>query len=101
MKNRFYRRPPVRRPALRFSPKAVAKLVYLRDFGQTEVGGFAISAADDLSQIVDVQLVKQSCTAVSVAFDDLAVADFFDAQVDRGLRPEEFGRIWVHTHPGN
>ena len=28
------------------------------------------------------------------------MADFFDQQVDSGLRPEQFARIWVHTHPG-
>jgi hypothetical protein len=36
-----------------------------------------------------------------VAFEDEAVADFFDRMVDAGRKPEEFGRIWVHTHPGN
>src|SRR5262249_55005204 len=36
-----------------------------------------------------------------VAFDDTAVADFFDAQVDRGLSPQQFARIWLHTHPGD
>ena len=33
-------------------------------------------------------------------FADQAVADFFDRQVDRGLKPAQFARIWVHTHPG-
>jgi len=44
--------------------------------------------------------VDQNCTGVTLAFDDQAVADFFDQQVDRRLRPEQFARIWVHTHPG-
>ena len=92
------RRPPS--PALRLSPTAWAKLLYLRDRGDTEVGGFGICAADDLLYVEDVQLVEQTCTCVSVAFDDASVADFFDQQVDRGLRPERFARIWVHTHPG-
>lgn len=86
---------------LRFSPTAWAKLLYLRDLGDTEVGGFGISLADDLLYIEDVQLVRQVCTGMSVAFDDQAVADFFDQQVDLGRRPEQFGRIWLHTHPGN
>ena len=64
------------------------------------MGGFGISAADDLLYVEDVQLVRQTCTGVSVAFDDAAVADFFDRQVDQGLGPERFARIWVHTHPG-
>ena len=88
-------------PALRFSPTAWAKLLFLRDLGDSEVGGFGISAADDLLLIEDVQLVRQVCTGVSVAFDDQAVADFFDRQVDEGRRPEQFARAWVHTHPGN
>ena len=49
----------------------------------------------------DVKLVRQVSTAASVAFDDEAVADFFDEQVDRNIRPERFARIWVHTHPGS
>ena len=105
MKNQTQRRPPIcrppHRPTLRFSPTAWAKLVHLRDCGPTEVGGFGISAADDLFYIQDVFLVQQTCTPVSVVFDDAAVADFFDEQVDQDLRPEKFARIWVHTHPGN
>jgi len=51
--------------------------------------------------VEDIQLVKQQCTAVSVKFDDTAVADFYDQQVDQGRKPEQFGRIWIHTHPGD
>lgn len=86
---------------MRFSPTAWAKLLYLRDRGETEVGGFALTTADDLLFVDDVQLVRQECTVTTVAFEDEAVADFFDRQVDRGLRPEQFARIWVHSHPGD
>ena len=85
---------------LRFSPTAWAKLIYLRDRGDTEVGGFGISADDDPLLVIDFQLIEQSCTNVTVRFDDLAVADYFDRQVDRGLQPSNFARLWVHTHPG-
>ena len=34
---------PKRRPILRFSPTAWAKLLFLRDYGPTEVGGFGIA----------------------------------------------------------
>jgi hypothetical protein len=88
------------RPSLRFTPYAWAKLLFLRDAGPTEVGGFGISAADDLLLIEDIQLVRQCCTRTSVVFDDAAVADHFDACVDAGLPPECFARIWIHTHPG-
>lgn len=79
---------------------AWAKLIFLRDRGRTEIGGFGIAPAGDLLYVEDIQLVRQACTRVSVAFDDTAVAEFFDEQVDGGRRPEEFGRIWVHSHPG-
>ncbi|MCB9922390.1 MAG: hypothetical protein H6822_09415 [Planctomycetaceae bacterium] len=88
------------RTTLRFTPYAWPKLLFVRDYGDTEIGGFGISSADNLLLIEDVQLVKQQCTTVTVAFDDTAVADFFDEQVDAGRRPEQFARVWIHTHPG-
>jgi hypothetical protein len=89
------------RPKLRFSPTAWAKLLFLRDFGDTEVGGFGISTTDDLLLIQEFVLVPQVCSAVTVSFADEAVAEFFDQQIDLGRRPEEFARIWIHTHPGD
>lgn len=88
-------------PSLRFSPTAWAKLLFLRDYGETEVGGFGISASDDLLLVEDVRLVKQVCSWSHVAFDDASVADYFDQQVDAGRQLRQFARIWVHTHPGN
>ena len=89
------------RPALRFSPTAWAKLLFLREAGDTEVGGFGISAADDLLLIEDVQLVRQVCDLATVSFDDASVADFFDRQVDAGVSMARCGRVWLHTHPGD
>jgi proteasome lid subunit RPN8/RPN11 len=85
---------------MRFSPTAWAKLLFVRDCGSTEVGGFGITPTDDLLYVEDLRLVQQTCTAVSVAFDDTSVAEFFEEQVDEGRRPEQFARIWIHTHPG-
>ena len=51
--------------------------------------------------VVEVGTVRQYCTSVSVRFDDAAVADFFDQQVDAGRRPAEFARLWLHTHPAS
>jgi proteasome lid subunit RPN8/RPN11 len=94
------RRRSRRRPRLRFSPTAWAKLLFLRDRGPTEVGGFGIAPATDLLYVEDIRLVQQTCTSISVAFDDSSVAEFFDDQIDAGRQPEQFGRIWIHTHPG-
>jgi proteasome lid subunit RPN8/RPN11 len=90
-----------RRLALRFSPTAWAKLLYFRDKSDNEVGGFGITEADDLLFVQDFVIVKQEVTGVSVKFDDVAVADFFDMQVDLGRKPEHFARIWLHSHPGD
>ena len=87
--------------ALRFSPTAWAKLVYFRDKSDNEVGGFAITDPDDLLFVREFITVKQEVTCVSVKFDDQAVADFFDTQVDLGRKPEQFARIWLHSHPGD
>jgi len=75
--------------------------LYLRDLGPTEIGGFGISTADDLLLVEDFILVEQLCTPFTVCFVDTAVADFFDLQVERGLEPRRFGRLWLHTHPGS
>jgi proteasome lid subunit RPN8/RPN11 len=65
------------------------------------VGGFGVSQHEDLLLITDLVLIRQQCSDVSVKFDDTAVADYFDEQVDQGRLPAEFARVWVHTHPGN
>jgi hypothetical protein len=69
--------------------------------GPTEVGGFGISDPSNLLYIEDIRLVRQTCSSVSVEFHDTAVADFFDEQVDLGRSPEQFARVWIHTHPAN
>jgi len=83
------------------TPYAWRKLLFLRDLGPTEVGGFGISAANDLLLIEDICLIAQRCSPFTVAFEDEAVADFFDERVDRGYQVEQFARIWLHTHPGS
>ncbi len=93
------RRPPF--PAIRLTPYAWAKLRYLRDAGPTEIGGFGVSAPGEPLLIEEIMLVAQRCDWASVQFDDAAVADYFDRQVELGRQPEEFGRVWIHTHPGN
>jgi len=69
-------------PVLRFSPSAWAKLLFFRDRGDCEIGGFGVCGGDDLLLVTDFVTVKQDVSAVSVAFDDESVADFFDSQID-------------------
>jgi hypothetical protein len=87
------------RDTLCFAPLAWLKLQWFCHAGSTEVGGFGVSAERDPLYVEEFVTVRQRASAVSVRFDDAAVADLFDELVDRGLKPERFARIWVHTHP--
>jgi hypothetical protein len=75
--------------------------LFFRDRGSTEVGGFGLSRPDDLLYVEDFVTVRQVASPIGVEFDDAAVADYFDRQVDAGLRPDQFARIWIHSHPSN
>jgi proteasome lid subunit RPN8/RPN11 len=85
--------------SLRFSPDAWAKLLYFRSKTDNEVGGFGITDKDDLLFVREFAVIKQTVSSVTVKFDDTAIADFFEDQVDSGRTPEQFSRIWLHTHP--
>ena len=94
------RRLPERSPVLTFSPLAWLKLQFFCHQGDTEIGGFGISSEKDLLYVREFTTVRQDVTSMTVRFDDVAIADFFDACVDQGLTPTQCGRIWLHTHPG-
>jgi hypothetical protein len=85
---------------LYFAPLAWLKLQWFCHAGDSEVGGFGISSAHNSLYIEEFATLPQRTTAVTVAFDDAAVADYFDRCVDRGLKPDRFARIWAHCHPG-
>jgi hypothetical protein len=85
---------------LYFAPLAWLKLQWFCHAGNTEVGGFGISSAHNPLYIEEFVTLPQQTTAVTVTFDDAAVADYFDRCVDRGLNPSRFARLWLHTHPG-
>ena len=87
-------------PELVFSMLAWMKLQFLCHAGATEIGAFGIARADNPLYIEDIATVRQTCTSVSVEFDDEATADHFDRQVDSGKTPDQFARLWIHTHPG-
>jgi proteasome lid subunit RPN8/RPN11 len=76
-------------------------LLFCRDVTDNEVGGFGITEPDNLLFVTDFVLVKQKVTSVSVSFEDESVANFFEDQVEAGRVPQQFARVWLHTHPGN
>jgi proteasome lid subunit RPN8/RPN11 len=87
-------------PILRLTPHAFLKLTFLAHEADTEIGGFGISSEQDPLLIEEFVTVKQVASAVTVQFDDTAVADYLEDQVAQGVRPERCMRIWIHTHPG-
>ena len=88
-------------PCLIFSPLAWLKLQLFCHAGDTEIGGFALSAPDHFLYVEDFLTVRQRVTSFTVQFDDQAVADFYDDAIDRGWRLDQCSRIWCHTHPGH
>ena len=72
---------------LRFTPYAWAKLLYLRDIGDTEVGMYGITPTEDPMLITDVKLVKQECTCATVELDTEDSGKFIERMLDDGLAP--------------
>ena len=66
------RRPPRTAAVLRFSPTAWSKLLFFRDRGDSEVGGFGVTPVDDLLHVRDFLTVRQDATVASVSFCDFA-----------------------------
>lgn len=87
-------------PKITFTPYSWAKILFLRNCSDCEVGAFGIAEGENPLHITDVYIPKQEVTACTVEFADEGIADYFDEMVDRGLKPENFARIWIHTHPG-
>ncbi|MFQ5491855.1 MAG: hypothetical protein ACE5GE_14145 [Phycisphaerae bacterium] len=77
------------------------KLQFLCHLGETEIGGFGVMPDPTELLVTEFGTVKQQCTLVGVSFDDQAVADYFEQMVDRDLKPDQFARCWLHTHPGD
>jgi hypothetical protein len=93
------KRPYIKKLTLRFTRYAWAKIVHLNSLSTAEVGAFGISNAKNLLLVEDIAVIKQEVTGASVSFDDEAVADFFLDQVEAKRKPNQFARIWIHTHP--
>ena len=88
-------------PRLRFSAYAYAKMVFMRDMSNNEVGGFGITYPEDPLLVEDFILVPQEVSSASVEFDDTGVADFVERMMEFNIPPAQCMRIWIHTHPGS
>jgi|GEM_PF-3443349 len=85
---------------LRFTPKAWAKYVHMRDMTDNEVGAFGVCEDEnDPLLITELHIPKQEVTSVTVEMDDDSINEMIEDYVDEGLQPNQCGRIWLHTHP--
>ena len=81
-----------------FTPYAWAKLVHMRDKIACEVSGMGITPK--LPNLVeDVYFPKQEVQSAYVDIDEDGFAEMVDELASKGLRPDQFMRIWIHTHP--
>lgn len=86
---------------LRFTAYAWAKLIWMRDRGETEVAGYATTSTDDPLLVTDFRLVKQKCTPVSFDLDPDDLTKDVEHTLDMGLSPWQTHNILCHSHPGD
>ena len=84
---------------LRFSPYAYAKLSFLRDYGDTEIGGFGVCETDDPLLVTDVHLPVQDCTSTTVELDGESLLAYRATCRKADIDEKHSFRIWIHTHP--
>lgn len=82
---------------LRFAPLAWMKWQFMAHAGPTEVAGFGLTPAHDPLYVEDILVVEQHATAVTVAFDDKAIAGLFDRMTDLEIEPHRYARVWLHS----
>ncbi len=87
------------RASLRFSPYAWAKLQHALKTINTEVGMFGITDKEDPLCVLDVSILPQEVSSASIEFSEEGLASFYEDCIDEGLLPEQYSRIWIHTHP--
>lgn len=85
----------------RVSPYAYQKILFMRDIGDSEVSGFAVTDEEQPDLITDFHLIKQQCTVVTTEMDSEGLADYLEDMVENGFQPGNCMRVWIHTHPGS
>lgn len=86
---------------LKFTPYSWAKLLRMRDLGETEVAGYGITQTEDPLLVTDFVTVKQKCTMATFDLDNEDIAEYSERMMDAGLVPWMYSNILIHTHPGN
>lgn len=84
---------------IRFTPYAWAKLCFIRDLGDTEIGCFGMAETDDPLLLTDIFLPEQECTMTTVELDGQSLLDYRANCRLAGLSEKHSFRVWIHTHP--
>ena len=88
-------------PPLRLTPYAWAKLLHLRDLGETEVGGFGVCSTRRPAARPRRALVRQHCSPGHRASTTVRWPTSSTARSIRAADRSNSPRIWIHTHPGD
>jgi len=89
---------------LKFTPYARAKLQFICDHYNHEVGAMGLAETADPFLVTDLYIPKQKCSTVFVDMDAADIADnmfmkYCDPEGPHKLKPHQVGRIYIHTHP--
>lgn len=82
-----------------FTPYSWAKLCYLRDKGNTEIGCFGVAETPDPLLLTDIFLPVQECTMSTVDLDGQSLLKYRARCRAVGLDEKHSFRVWIHTHP--
>lgn len=88
------------RQSLRFTQYAWRKLIWMRDRQKKEVAGWAVTDPDDNLLVRDIAILPQIVTYATFDFDKQGMSDYTVRRVREGMQPNQFLRVWIHTHPG-
>ncbi len=81
---------------------ASEKLKFWIDMSFGEFGGFAVTAdPNDRFKITDFIILPQTASGGHADLDNMAIAKYTCKMVKSGLQPNQFSRIWFHTHGGS
>ena len=92
---------PVAVPRLTLTAFAYQKLCYWEAMSRKEeVSCFGISTRkEEPLRVSELFMPAQEVTANSTDPTEEGLADMFDILLGAGLEPNQFARIWIHTHP--
>lgn len=84
-----------------FTPAVYARLRHFANATENEVAAWGICEDPDNPLLVtDLHLPLQTNNPCYVEMDDDAINRYLVDQTILGRSPEQFMRVWIHTHPG-